>query len=53
MILWSSFDLKPEVFVNCAELMPAFVHRREELLKKGSSSAVLDMLVLILSDNVS
>lgn len=30
--------------------MPAFVHRRE-LLKKESSFAVLDMLVLILSDN--
>lgn len=31
--------------------MPAFVHRRGELLKKESSFAVLDMLVLILSDN--
>lgn len=50
MILWSSFDLKPEVIVNCGELMPAFIHRRE-LLKKQSSFVVLDMLVLMLSDN--
>lgn len=51
MILWSSFEIKPEIIVNCGELMPAFIPRRGELLQKLSSFAVLDMLVL--SDNGS